>query len=117
MWPPLGSACIEVWITEEGETRKIVFSGDVGNINQPIIKDPMTVKEADYVVIDLHTETGFDGAGIPDYVGELYESDQGERLQKVEMWSFHPCGGPYPGGSLLYPGDQGEKPAAGISGF
>ena len=32
--------------------KKIVFSGDVGNLNQPIIKDPQCVKEADYVVIE-----------------------------------------------------------------
>ncbi len=67
----LGSACIEVWITEEGETRKIVFSGDVGNINQPIIKDPMTVKEADYVVIESTYGNRIHGAGIPDYVGDF----------------------------------------------
>ncbi len=33
----LGSASIEVWITEDGISKKIVFSGDVGNLNQPII--------------------------------------------------------------------------------
>ena len=48
----LGSACIELWLTEHNETRKIVFSGDVGNTNQPIINDPKTVEEADYVVIE-----------------------------------------------------------------
>lgn len=48
----LGSAAIEVWLTENGITRKIVFSGDVGNTNQPIINDPSYVKEADYLVIE-----------------------------------------------------------------
>ena len=48
----LGSACIELWLTEGEETRKIVFSGDVGNTNQPIINDPKTVEEADYLVIE-----------------------------------------------------------------
>lgn len=48
----LGSACIEVWITEDGVEKKIVFSGDVGNTNKPIINDPTPVKEADYVVIE-----------------------------------------------------------------
>ncbi|MBE5754286.1 MAG: MBL fold metallo-hydrolase [Clostridiales bacterium] len=48
----LGSACIELWL-KEGETeRKIVFSGDVGNINQRIIKDPQQVEETDYLVIE-----------------------------------------------------------------
>ena len=42
----LGSASIEVWVTEEDVTKKIVFSGDVGNTNQPIIRDPQPVKEA-----------------------------------------------------------------------
>ena len=36
----LGSSCIEIWITESGITKKTVFSGDVGNTNQPIIKRP-----------------------------------------------------------------------------
>ena len=48
----LGSACIELWLTEGEETRKIVFSGDVGNTNQPIINDPKTVEETDYLVIE-----------------------------------------------------------------
>ena len=48
----LGSACIEMWLKEDDETRKIVFSGDVGNTNQPIIKDPQTVAHTDYLVIE-----------------------------------------------------------------
>ena len=48
----LGSACIELWLTEGEQQRKIVFSGDVGNINQPIINDPTKVEETDYLVIE-----------------------------------------------------------------
>ena len=48
----LGSASIEVWVAEDGTTKKIVFSGDVGNTNQPIIKDPSYTESADYVVIE-----------------------------------------------------------------
>lgn len=48
----LGSAAIELWLTEGEETRKIVFSGDVGNTNQPLLRDPQTVEEADYLVIE-----------------------------------------------------------------
>lgn len=36
----LGSSSIEIWITEDGEERKLVFSGDIGNTDQPLIKDP-----------------------------------------------------------------------------
>ncbi len=48
----LGSACIEVWMQEGETTRKMVFSGDVGNTDQPIIRDPQTVAEADYLLIE-----------------------------------------------------------------
>ena len=60
----LGSACIELWLTEDGVTRKIVFSGDVGNIDQPLIKDPLPVEETDYLVLEstygnrLHEKPG-----------------------------------------------------------
>ncbi len=48
----LGSASIEVWVTEEGETRKLVFSGDIGNTGHPILKDPQYVTEADYAIME-----------------------------------------------------------------
>lgn len=48
----LGSASIEIWATEGQETRKLVFSGDIGNINQPLIRDPQFIDEADYVVME-----------------------------------------------------------------
>ena len=48
----LGSSSIEMWITEREETRKIVFSGDLGNGNRPLIKDPETIEDADYVLIE-----------------------------------------------------------------
>lgn len=48
----LGSASIEVWAEEEGIERKIVFSGDVGNKNKPLIKNPTYIEEADYVVME-----------------------------------------------------------------
>ena len=48
----LGSASIEVWATEDGVTKKIVFSGDIGNKNQPLIKDPAYFSKADYVVME-----------------------------------------------------------------
>ena len=48
----LGSAAIETWLTENGETRKICFSGDVGNSDQPILRDPQFVHDAQYLVIE-----------------------------------------------------------------
>ena len=48
----LGSASIEVFIEEEGEERKIVFSGDIGNLNLPLIRDPSYISDADYVVME-----------------------------------------------------------------
>lgn len=68
----LGSASIEIWLTEDGIHKKIVFSGDVGNASQPIIKEPQKTEEADYVVIEstygnrLHSN----GEKI-DYVGNF----------------------------------------------
>ena len=67
----LGSASIEIWMREENVEKKIVFSGDVGNKNQPIIKDPETVREADYVVIESTYGNRLHGDEIPDYVGEF----------------------------------------------
>ena len=48
----LGSSAIEIWATENGVTRKLVFSGDLGNVDQPIIRDPSFVDQADYVVME-----------------------------------------------------------------
>lgn len=67
----LGSASIEIWMCEDNVEKKIVFSGDVGNINQPIIRDPKTVREADYVVIESTYGNRLHGEEIPDYIGEF----------------------------------------------
>ena len=48
----LGSSSIEVNIQEDGVEKTIVFSGDIGNKNQPLIKDPVYFKKADYVVME-----------------------------------------------------------------
>lgn len=76
----LGSSSIEVTCVE-GEngssavSKTVVFSGDVGNTNQPILKDPRFVRAADYLVIEstygdrLHPER-------PDYIADLTEHIQ-----------------------------------------
>ena len=48
----LGSAGIELWLKENNVEKKIVFSGDIGNTNRPLVKDPQTVASADYVVME-----------------------------------------------------------------
>lgn len=48
----IGSAFAEVFLTENGKETKIVFSGDIGNSDQPIICDPTYLKEADFVVME-----------------------------------------------------------------
>ena len=48
----LGSSAIEIWAEEDGKTTKIVFSGDIGREERPIICDPEQVKGADYLVIE-----------------------------------------------------------------
>lgn len=48
----LGSAAIECFLEEDGTQRTMVFSGDVGNLNQPIINDPQQVSAADYLLLE-----------------------------------------------------------------
>ena len=48
----LGSASIEIWLTEDGAEKKIVFSGDIGNEDKPLIRNPAYTDEADYAVME-----------------------------------------------------------------
>ena len=69
----LGSSAIEVWLTEPEGMKKIVFSGDIGNLNQPLIKDPKIIDEADYVVMESTYGDRNHEASRVDYVTELAE--------------------------------------------
>lgn len=67
----LGSAAIEVWLSENGVDKKIVFSGDIGNLNQPILCDPKHIAEADYLVIEsTYGDRNHEG-DRPDYIASL----------------------------------------------
>ena len=68
----LGSSSIEVTIQEEDTRKVIVFSGDIGNLNQPLIKDPVYLKHADYVVMESTYGDRSHGER-PDYVSLLTE--------------------------------------------
>jgi len=48
----LGSAMIMITVRKGGESRKIVFTGDMGRIGSPILRDPAIFNESDYVVIE-----------------------------------------------------------------
>lgn len=69
----LGSSSIEVFARENGEERTIVFSGDLGNSNKPILKDPTYTKAADYVVMESTYGDRLHDSEEPDYVGQLAE--------------------------------------------
>ncbi len=66
----LGSASIELWITEEQDTKKLVFSGDIGNTEQPLIRDPQYISAADYVIMESTYGDRSHGER-PDYVTSL----------------------------------------------
>lgn len=68
----LGSASIEIWLEEGDVSKKIVFSGDVGNINQPLIKDPDNINAADYLVIESTYGTRHHDR-LPNYIKALAE--------------------------------------------
>ncbi|MBE6033151.1 MAG: MBL fold metallo-hydrolase [Clostridiales bacterium] len=48
----LGSAITEIWIEEQGNVSKIVYSGDLGVMDRPILRNPTIIKKADYVIME-----------------------------------------------------------------
>ena len=72
----LGSAITEIWITEEGQTSKIVFSGDLGVMDRPILRDPTIIKKADYVIMEttygnrVHPSNSLDVKKLMDIIRE-----------------------------------------------
>lgn len=66
----LGSASIEIWATEEQITKKLVFSGDIGNKNKPLIRDPQYISQADYVVMESTYGNRYHKKGV-DHVESL----------------------------------------------
>ena len=68
----LGSASVEMWLTEGDDTRKVVFSGDIGNRDQPIIRDPQYIRDADYVLTEsTYGDRLHDMDKDPDYTADL----------------------------------------------
>ena len=48
----LGSSIIEVWVKENNETKKVVFSGDLGNNDIPLLGSPTMIDDADYLIME-----------------------------------------------------------------
>lgn len=75
----LGSSIIEVWITENGETKKIVFSGDIGNNDIPLLDSPTMIEDTDFLVMEstygsrLHMKNNQKAEMFLDIVAETLE--------------------------------------------
>jgi len=48
----LGSSSVEIWLNENGKERKVVFSGDVGQYDTPILNDPAVIENADHLIVE-----------------------------------------------------------------
>ena len=72
----LGSGEIEIWVTEDENVSKIVFSGDLGVMDRPILRNPTIIKKADYVIMEttygnrLHPENALDVNNLIDIICE-----------------------------------------------
>ena len=66
----LGSSYVLFTLEENGEKRTILFSGDIGNLDKPIIRSPQTAPHADYIICESTYGTRYHSEH-PDYVGEL----------------------------------------------
>ena len=76
----LGSAIIEVWVTENEKTTKAVFSGDLGNNDIPLLSEPTMIEDADYLVMEstygdrLHVGTKDKAKVFLDIVSETLDN-------------------------------------------
>lgn len=48
----LGSAIVELWVTEDDRGKKLIFSGDIGQKNLPLVKDFTPIEEGDFVFME-----------------------------------------------------------------
>ena len=69
----LGSAITELWITEEEKTIKLVYTGDLGVNDRPILRDPVKIKKADFVVMEST------------YGNRLHESNETSLMELIDI--------------------------------
>ena len=48
----LGSSIIEIWVKEDDKETKIVFTGDLGNNDIPLLSEPTMIESTDYLVME-----------------------------------------------------------------
>lgn len=65
-----GSASILFTLCEKGEKRTILFSGDIGNINRPLVRNPEKAMNADYIVMESTYGTRLHGSR-PNFEAQL----------------------------------------------
>lgn len=109
----LGSASVSLRIAEPGRTPEIiVFSGDIGNTHQPLIKDPSNPGHADYLVMESTYGDRSHGpkAGLYRRFERRTAIDvrQGRQCRHPQL-----CRGPHAGAFVFYPSDQGRGPYQG----
>jgi len=85
----LGSASIRLNVRQRGRNISIVFSGDIGNINKPILRDPEAIDSADFVVMES-TYGDRTHPKAPDYIKNLTDilNDTFSRGGNVVIPSF-----------------------------
>jgi metallo-beta-lactamase family protein len=64
-----------MWITEQGITKKLVFSGDIGNFDKPLIRDPEYIHDADYVLMESTYGNRFHDESV-DHIADLVSITQ-----------------------------------------
>ncbi|MGI6679760.1 MAG: MBL fold metallo-hydrolase RNA specificity domain-containing protein [Dehalobacterium sp.] len=75
----LGSSILELFYEEQGQERKIVFTGDLGRSDQPILNDPQPVQSADYLVMEttygnrLHDDPVDNDARLAQAINETFQ--------------------------------------------
>jgi metallo-beta-lactamase family protein len=76
----LGSSIIDLRLKEDGEERKLLFSGDLGRVGQPILHDPTAFDQADYVLIEstygdrLHEDSDTIGDELAEVINSTVEA-------------------------------------------
>lgn len=86
----IGSAAVHLRITEEGKTKQLTFSGDVGRYNDAILRSPQAFSQADYIILEstygnrLHDEVH----GTRDTLAEWIEKTCIQKKGKLIIPAF-----------------------------